>query len=779
MTETEPAERNRPSSPVRKTARRAAQAGVSVVWLVPIIALIVTLAIAWNSYVNRGKVIEVEFADATGIIPGETELKFREITVGQVQSVSFTDDLKRVVLHIRVEQDLADYIDTDAEFWIVRPQVSAQGITRLDTVLTGAFIEGNWTATPGESQSYFIGLDRPPLTREGAQGTRIALSAENAEGLSEGAPVMFRGLEVGRMENLHLSEDDETVVADVFISAPYDERLSTATVFWDVSGFSVSLGAEGLSLNVNSVASLVQGGVEFDTLISGGSPIEDGHVYVLQPDEDAARTSLFRSEETNAVRFSVLIDNAVRGLAQDAQVQYQGLNVGRVTDLSIRVDERGDNQPAQVRQQVTLALSPVRMGLDADASPEDLEQFLTNEVQNGLRARVASAGLLGTSLIVELVQVPDATQATLDLNGDPYPIIPSVDGDISDFGTTAEGVLTRIGDLPIEEVLQSAADMMNSITAIAASQDTRAIPGALRGTIDEAQATITELRSVVAQLNEAETGANAAQLIARLNTASEQLPSVISSLDKVGGSLADVDFTSIGAELNAGLSELRDVIGSEAAAALPGRLDSTMASIEDGLTQLQGLMTNLREAEIVPTLRSALDNAAEAADAVTLAAKDVPQMVEDIDAAAQAVDEFAFSEISAQAEGILADLRAMLGTEDAEQLPRNLSNTLEAASGLLNDLRDGNAAGSLNNALNSASTAADEIAKAVQDLPQLMAQLQRTAVRAEAVMAAYGSRSAFNEEIINTLRELRRTTEMFGSLARMIERNPRAFILGR
>lgn len=779
MTETEPAERNRPSSPVRKTARRAAQAGVSVVWLVPIIALIVTLAIAWNSYVNRGKVIEVEFADATGIIPGETELKFREITVGQVQSVSFTDDLKRVVLHIRVEQDLADYIDTDAEFWIVRPQVSAQGITRLDTVLTGAFIEGNWTATPGESQSYFIGLDRPPLTREGAQGTRIALSAENAEGLSEGAPVMFRGLEVGRMENLHLSEDDETVVADVFISAPYDERLSTATVFWDVSGFSVSLGAEGLSLNVNSVASLVQGGVEFDTLISGGSPIEDGHVYVLQPDEDAARTSLFRSEETNAVRFSVLIDNAVRGLAQDAQVQYQGLNVGRVTNLSIRVDERGDNQPAQVRQQVTLALSPVRMGLDADASPEDLEQFLTNEVQNGLRARVASAGLLGTSLIVELVQVPDATQATLDLNGDPYPIIPSVDGDISDFGTTAEGVLTRIGDLPIEEVLQSAADMMNSITAIAASQDTRAIPGALRGTIDEAQATITELRSVVAQLNEAETGANAAQLIARLNTASEQLPSVISSLDKVGGSLADVDFTSIGAELNAGLSELRDVIGSEAAAALPGRLDSTMASIEDGLTQLQGLMTNLREAEIVPTLRSALDNAAEAADAVTLAAKDVPQMVEDIDAAAQAVDEFAFSEISAQAEGILADLRAMLGTEDAEQLPRNLSNTLEAASGLLNDLRDGNAAGSLNNALNSASTAADEIAKAVQDLPQLMAQLQRTAVRAEAVMAAYGSRSAFNEEIINTLRELRRTTEMFGSLARMIERNPRAFILGR
>ena len=154
-------------------------------------------------------------------------------------------------------------------------------------------------------------------------------------------------------------------------------------------------------------------------------------------------------------------------------------------------------------------------------------------------------------------------------------------------------------------------------------------------------------------------------------------------------------------------------------------------------------------------------------------------MVRQIDAAAARVEEFGFAEISAQAEGILADIRAILGTEDAEQLPRNLSNTLEAASGLLNDLRDGNAAGSLNNALDSASTAADEIAKAVQDLPQLVQRLQATAARADAVLAAYGDRSTFNNEAVGMLRELRRATASFGSLARMIERNPQAFILGR
>ncbi|AUH33231.1 intermembrane transport protein PqiB [Paracoccus tegillarcae] len=779
MTDTPPNPANRPASPVRKTARRAAQAGINVIWLVPILALIVTLAIAWNSYSNRGDLIEVEFADATGITPGETVLKFREITVGQVESVAFSEDLTKVVVHIRVDQDVAPYIDADSQFWIVRPQVSAQGVTRLDTVLTGAFIEGYWTAARGEPENHFIGLERAPLTREDAPGTWVSLSAENAEGMSEGAPVLFRGLEVGRMENLRLSEDDETVLADLFVSAPYDERLTTATVFWDTSGFSLSLGAQGVSFNVNSLASLVQGGVEFATLTSGGSPVQPGHVFRLQPDEDSARSSLFTDDEVGDVRYTLLIDNAVRGLERDADVQFQGLSVGRVTDLSVRVDEPEGNQPTLVRQQVTIALSPTRMGLESGTTPEDVQDFLAGEVQNGLRARVASAGLLGTSLMVELVPIPDAVPATLDAGGDPYPIIPSVEGEISDFSASAQGFLTRVGNLPIEEVLNSATDMMNSVTALASSQDTRAIPGAVLDTIEGTQVTIAELQEIVTQLNEAETGTRTAQLIERLNNASEDLPSLITSLDEVGTSLEGVDFTSIGAELNAALSELRDVIGSDAAAALPGRLDSTMASVENALNDLQVLVGELRDAGVVASLSAALDSASEAADAVTLAAADVPQMVEDIDAAAQAVDEFAFSEISAQAEGILADLRAMLGTEDAEQLPRNLSTTLEAASGLLNDLRDGNAAGSLNNALDSASSAADEVARAVQELPELIGQLQRTALRAESVMASYGDRSAFNAEAVNMMRELRRATEAFGSLARMIERNPRAFILGR
>ncbi|SIS49352.1 MlaD family protein [Paracoccus saliphilus] len=785
MSETQPP--LKPASPVRKTAVRAAQAGVNVIWLVPILALVVTLGVAWNSYSNRGTLIEVEFADATGITPGETALRFREITVGQVESVKFTSDLSRVSVELRVDPDVAKYIDDEASFWIVRPQVTAQGVTRLDTVLSGAFIEGYWDSKVSRRQTEFVGLDRPPLVRSDAKGSWIILSMDSADGLSEGAPVLYRGVQVGRMDNIRLSETDDRVIANAFIEAPHDKRLSSATVFWDTSGFSLSLGTRGVSFNVNSLSSLLQGGVAFDTLVSGGKPVETGQVFTVQPDEDTARSNLFVEDESKQLHLNVLVDNSVGGLAKGSDVEFLGLKVGTVTDLAVYVEEPGEEglEPVTL-QQVTIAVSPSRMGLPTDATPEDALAFLQDSVRSGLRARVASTGFFGSALMIELVNVPTAPAAEIDTDAEPYPIIPAVEGDISDFTETAEGFMSRIGELPIEEVLKSATDMMNSVTALTSSQDTRAIPESLRKTVDEAQTTLTDIREMVQELRDAGAVDNAGTALAsasaitdKLNTAADRLPTILESLEKASNSVQDVDFASIGAQLDATLQDLRDVIGTPEAEALPAKISTLVDTLDSAATQIDTLAGEIQQSGAGANMGKMIDEATAAFESVQVAAEDVPAMVDDIEEVAAKANEIDFAAIGTQVEGILTDLRAMLGSEDAEALPRNLSDTLEAAAGLLNDLRDGNAAGSLNNALDSASVAADEIAEAVQDLPDLITRLQTTAARADAVLAAYGNRSAFNSEAVNMLRELRRATESFGSLARMIERNPRAFILGR
>ena len=681
MTDTPPVPQ--PAKPLRKTAVRAAQAGVNLIWLVPIVALVVTLAIAWNTYAGRGVLIEVEFNDATGITPGETALRFREIPVGRVEAVRFTSDLARVVVEMRVDKDIAQYIDAEANFWIVRPQVSAQGVTRLDTVLTGAFVEGYWDSDSSGPHRHFIGLDRPPLIRSDAPGTWLRLSLETGEGLSEGAPILHRGVPVGRMENIRISPQDDRVLVDAFIESPHDARLTTATVFWDISGFSVSFGAQGLSLGVNSLASVLQGGVAFDTLVSGGTVPQPGHEFTVHADEATARDNIFPADESAQLRMALVLDDTVRGLSKGAEVQFQGLRVGQVSDLSAFIDDRA--QPPALKQRVTVAISPERLGLPAGASAQDALGFVEQAVADGVRARVASSGFFGTSLMIEMVDIPDAAPATIEHDQD-LPVMPTVPGDIEDVRASARGLFSRLGNLPFEDLLQSATNMMDSVTALAASPETRALPDKLGQTIDEARLAISDLGAMTSELRDAGAAANIIRMV---------------------------------------------------------------------------------------------DEAAEAAEAVRLAVLDVPEMVEGIETAAERFNEIDFLALSVQAEGILTDLRAMLGSEDAEQLPRNLSDTLQAASGLLNDLRDGNAAGSLNNALRSASTAADEIAVSVQELPALIRRLDTTAARADRLLASYGERSAFNAEMINMMRELRRASEAFGSLARMIERNPRAFILGR
>lgn len=788
----------RPASPIRRRARRAALAGVSLIWLVPLLALVVTLGVAWNAYAGRGVLISVAFEDATGITPGETALKFREITVGKVEGVRFTGDLKQVVLDMRVDTDVAEYIDADAQFWIVRPQVSAAGISRLDTVLTGVFVEGDWDATVSEPMPRIIaGLPRAPLTRRNEPGTWVTLASDAAKGLNEGAPVMYRGIPVGRIDNLRVADSSDGVVADVFIEAPHDDRLTTTTVFWDTSGISVSLGTQGVALNVNSLASLLQGGVQFDTLTSGGEAVEPGHQFRLQPDEDAARASLFSSADANELRLTMLVDSSVRGLTKGADVQYQGLTVGRVTDLRVRVLPAAEGRARTVLQDLTIAVSPTRLGLPPETTATQALQFLADRVAEGLRARIASAGLLGTSLLVELVPIPDAAPARMDLAAKPFPVIPSVEGDIEDFTATAQGFIGKIGALPLDETLKSFIDMANSITAIASSEATRSVPEDVRAALAEAQAAIADIRTIVGDLRSggAMDNANAAlaqakTLAERLTVASDRLPQLIDRLDAVAASAQAVDLAALGGTATEAAAALRDLAGSEAAQALSARIGDAAASLQADATaavaalkgpaaEVQALSAELRQSGAITKLATMLDEAEAAAVSVREAAAQAPEMVDSINAAAISVDEFDFAGVSAEATGLVADLRAMLGTEDAAKLPANLSDTLEAASGLLNDLRDGNAAGSLNAALASARTAADDIGRAARRLPQLSARFEQLAARSEAVIAAYGDRSAFNTEAVAMLRELRRATAAYGSLASTIERNPRAFILGR
>jgi paraquat-inducible protein B len=681
--------------------KRSPFRNLSAVWLVPLLAVIVSIGVAWKSYSDRGTLVSITFSVAAGVVPGETTVKFRDVVIGSVENVHFGPGLQTVIVDARIDKEVAKTLPADSQFWIVRPEVSTRGISGLSTVLSGVYIEGAWEPVTGSKVRAFQGLDATPVVRPGHEGRRITLRSTDASLLPEGAPVFFRGVEVGRLDVARVSPGGDSAIVEAFINAPYDQYITTATRFWDTSGFTVKLGPSGLDLNVASLGSLLSGGVAFDNAFTGGQPLTDATVFNLFVDEASARQSIFTQIGENAVKVVINFSGSVNGLNAGAPVDYRGLRVGQVTGINAYI-ETSPLGARIVRLRTAIEIDPQALGLDGDTGGGEVMAFLRDAVANGLRARLTTTSIFSAALKIELVELPDEAPEQIVMGPDDLPILPNVASDLPNFTATAEGVLERINALPIEEVMQQAISLMASIEAVAASEGTRAAPDALVALLEDTRAL----------LNKEDTQA---------------LPT----------------------ELRLAVADLRKVVA------------------------------DLQERGAVDNLASVLESADKIAADLATAAQDFPQLVADLRDLAAKAKALKAEELIDQTTKLLASADAVLGTDAARALPQDLSAALAEIQGALKDLREGGAVQNANAALASAKDAAESVASAADDLPKLTAELDGLVQKASGLIATYSTKSAFNGEVLDLLRDLQTATKAVTQLARTIERNPNSLLIGR
>lgn len=665
--------------------KRSFWRNLSLIWLVPILALVVSLGIAWQTYAARGVSIEISFLNASGVRPGETTIRYRDVVIGTVEEVRFTPDLARVLVTASVDREVAGTLPDDAQFWVVQPEVSARGITGLSTVLSGVYIETSFTPVADAEARVFTGMDSAPLIREGQKGTRITLRTRDANRISAGAPILFHGIEVGHIETPRLILSSDSVVFDAFIMAPHDRRLTTATRFWDTSGFTVSLGTGGLSLDVGNLAALVTGGIAFDTIFSGGAPLNPGYIFDLFPDETAARQSLFTGVGANAVEMVIEFDGSVNGLAVGSPVRFRGLRVGEVRAIGAVLVDRGS--PRGVRLRTTIALDPQALGLPAEAGPEATVAFLREAVDQGLRAQLATSSLFTASLVIELAELPDATPATLEQREDGMIVLPSVKSELPDFTATAEGVLERINALPVEDLMNQAITLMASIEAVVSSdgtrqapdaalaliediralvggEDTQALPGELRGGLAEVRGMVEELRlrgaidKLVTVLESADT------IAANTATASGEIPALVADIRGLVARASGVEIETLAAAATRLVESTDRLIGSDEMRALPPALASALAEVSQ-------VLAALREGEAVENVNRTLASTRSAAESVAQAMQSLPELSQRLE------------RLVAQADGLIAayGARSDFNTE-AMQVMREFRDTARAVTQL-------------------------------------------------------------------------------------------------
>ncbi|MEM7469968.1 MAG: MlaD family protein [Pseudomonadota bacterium] len=624
--------------------------GLSIVWIIPFIALAVALGVAWQSYSNQGPVITIEFENGTGIQADETQLKYRDITVGVVEDVGFTDGLDSVEVTVRVDKDIAPYIDQNANFWVVRPEVSTRGISGLSTVLSGVFIEGVWDTAIGLPATQFKGLEEAPLFRPSQPGLEIALRATANGQLTENAPIFFHGIEVGRIGSARISPRTNFAIAEAIIYEPHDRLITDSTRFWDTSGFSVSVGASGAEIDFTSLATLISGGVSFDTFVSGGERVSDGQEFQIYSDEETARNSVFNASEVEELQLSVVFDDNISGLAVGSKVELSGLAIGEVQSVSGIID-RARFGDSRVRLNAVLNIQPARLGLEGSPSPTSALNFLAGRVREGLRARLTSAGLLTGGLKIELVTVENAPPASIEDLSVATPVLPTTISQITDAGASVEGVLTRVGNLPIEELLTAAIDFLNTAQSFVASDGLQDVPaevsallGDMRGFVgsDEVQnvplalnALLVKMETLLAQLEQeqlvtrlrdaVDAAAGAAEgiegIALNIDEATQGIPALLASFQGIAEKAANLPVEELVAQLSVLTANASEVIGTQEFKALPADLSAALSEIEATLKAL-------RDGGVIENANATLASARDAADAVAGATEALPALMD-------------------------------------------------------------------------------------------------------------------------------------------------------
>ncbi len=784
---------------------------ISFVWLIPLAALAIALGVAWQSYNDRGPVITIEFENGAGIKKDETALKYRDITVGVVEDVSFSEGLDTVIAEVRIDKKVAPYVDRSSTFWVVRPELSARGVSGLDTVLSGVFIEGAWDNKIGEATTEFRGLEDAPLFRPSRPGLEIALRATANGQLTENAPIFFRGIEVGRVGKARISPRTNFAIAEAIIYEPHGRLITPTTRFWDTSGFSVSIGASGAEIDFTSLATLISGGISFDTFVSGGERVADGELFVINVDEESARNSVFNASEVETLLVNAIFDDNVSGLSVGAAVELSGLKIGEVQSVSGIID-RAQFGDGRVRLIATLAIQPSRLGLETEPSPSAALNFLAGRIREGFRARLASASLLTGGLKVEFLQTDVAPPDSIfDMTVD-IPQLPTTKGQITDTTGTVEGVITRINNLPIEELMTSAIDLMSSATAFVSNEDLQGAPGEVVGLLSDVRglvgsdevknvpvllnATLERIEGLVAQLEQeqlvmrlgkaVDAAANAADGV---DTAIIGLPALLSSVTALADKATALPAEDMLAEITRVAASADKLLKSESTQALPADLSKALGEVEATLLALREnggvldnankLLTSIDEEQLVQRLRDVVDEAAIAARGVNSAVEGVPELLASFQAVADKAEALPVDALVQELTELAATADTVIGTDAFKALPADLSKALIEVEAILKAIREGGVIENANRTLASASSAADAVALAADDLPALMNRMSAVLNQASRTIQGFDKGDQLTRDVENALRDIQRAAKALASLANTIERNPSSLIRGR
>ena len=423
---------------------------LSLVWLIPIVAAAAGAWVAVARILSEGPTITITFRSAEGLEAGKTKVEYNGVQVGTVTAIRLSDDRRSVIATAKMAPDTSDLLVEDTKFWVVRPRISGATVSGLGTLISGAYV-GLEIGSSKRSQRRFEALETPPIVTGGVPGRFFVLTTPDLGSLDDGTPLFFRRLEVGEVASYALDPDGRSFTVKVFVNAPYDQYVTPNTRFWHASGIDVSLSASGLDVQTQSLASVLIGGIAFETPATGPllPPADADAVFTLYAD----RADAFKPAARDPHTYVVVFRESVRGLAVGAPVEFRGIPIGDVVAISAQVDPKSFDFSVPV----TIRVDPERLGvevkqLEPGADREAARRRLVDAlIGRGVRAQLRSGSLLTGSLFVALDFFPDAPPTALDWSQQPVRL-PTVPGQLEAVEASVARLVAKLDQIPFQAI---------------------------------------------------------------------------------------------------------------------------------------------------------------------------------------------------------------------------------------------------------------------------------------------------------------------------------------
>ena len=432
---------------------RSKFAGLPLVWVLPILVVVVGAFVVIHEKLAQGISVDIRFHNAEGLEPSKTKIRYKDVDIGEVSSIRVSDDRKDVIVRADIHRNAKEYMVQDTRFWVVRPRISAAGITGLGTLVSGEYIATD-VGTSKERDDHFVGLETPPIITADVPGKEFVLHADDLGSLDVGSSVFYRHITAGQVIGYTMDPGGTGVTIRVYVNKPFDGYVNGGTRFWQASGVDMSVTSDGVRLHTESLTSILEGGVAFQSLPgTNRTPAASDTAFSLYPDEERA----MRPIETEIRTFVMYFRGSLRGLSVGAPVELHGINIGEVKAFSVEYDVNNSSlrfpviaevYPQRIRGKKPRDKSSTESEEDTEASSRRLLDLL---VEHGLRAELKSGNLLTGQKFVALDFYDNPPKDGVAWNEQPV-IFPTISSKVDDIQDSVAGIARKLDKVPFDQL---------------------------------------------------------------------------------------------------------------------------------------------------------------------------------------------------------------------------------------------------------------------------------------------------------------------------------------